>query len=329
LRYLAGIGHRDAILVDAAAIGVADTVRGLLDDDWLLAPKAKRPKLPGFADPASLPTPSRDGVALDADAVHALLERLAVSTPDAVHPAVVEARAILDPATRAAFAWALFEAWMAAGADPKQSWAMMAVGFLGGDAEIRQLAALARDWPGNKASARAQLALDALLVAGSETALVQIDLLAERSKYPAFKAAAADRIALLADIRGLTVDALQDRLVPRLGLDDDQRGGAVSLDFGGRTFAVRFDEHLKPVLYGEDGKLRKALPKPGKGYDPALAKAAKARLTGLKKDAASVASVLLARLERTMVTGREIAADVFLEHMVGHPLVVHLARRLV
>ncbi|MCA9569031.1 MAG: hypothetical protein KC656_14375, partial [Myxococcales bacterium] len=44
LRYLAGIGHRDAILVDAAAIGVADTVRGLLDDDWLLAPKAKRPK---------------------------------------------------------------------------------------------------------------------------------------------------------------------------------------------------------------------------------------------------------------------------------------------
>jgi len=252
--------------------------------------------------------------------------RLAVSNADEVHPAVTEARASLDRTSAAAFVWALFEAWLAAGADPKQTWCMQAVGFLGDDACARKLAAIAKDWPGQNASARAQAALDALLAIGSETALVHIHLLAEKSKFPAFQAAAAERIARIAEARGLSPDELADRLVPRLGLDEE---GALRLDFGARAFVVSFDEQLSPIVRDASGKVLTSLPKPSKTDDAALAKAATARLSALKKDARTTASLQVARLERAMCTERTIARDVFLEHFVAHPWMLHLTRRLV
>jgi predicted DNA-binding WGR domain protein len=324
LRYLASQGHRAAMLEDAAAIGELDAVRAILDLDPLAAPKAKLPTLPKFSK--NLPTLTRGGVTLDAKATEALLVRLAASNADEVHPAVTEARESLDRDSAAAFVWALFEAWLAAGADPKQTWCMQAVGFLGDDACARKLAALAKDWPGQKASARAQAALDALLAIGSETALVHIHLLAEKSKFPAFQAAAAERIARIAEARGLSPDELADRLVPRLGLDEE---GALQLDFGARTFVVSFDEQLAPIVRDASGKVLTSLPKPSKTDDAALAKAAAARFSALKKDARTTASLQIARLERAMCTERTIARDVFLEHFVAHPWMLHLTRRLV
>jgi len=265
------------------------------------------------------------GGTLTKDEVEALLVRLAVSNVDEVHPAVSDAQSTLTPKSRTAFAWALFEAWLKDGADSKQGWAMQALGFWGDDDTARRLCALAKDWPGQNASARAQAALDALLSIGSDVALVNMNLLAEKSKYPAFKAAAAERIGLIAQKRGMTRDELQDRLVPTLSLDED----GAKLDFGARHFVVSFDEQLRPVLHDENGTKLKSLPKPAKTDDADLAKAAKARLSGLTKDAKASASVHLARLERAMKEQRAIDIAVFEDHFVAHPWMSHLTKRLV
>lgn len=140
------------------------------------------------------------------------------------------------------------------------------------------------------------------------------------------KKGAAERIAAIAERRGLTKDELADRLVPTFDLDDD--AGRV-LDFGARRFTVTFDEHLVPRVKDEAGVTLKDLPKPGKNDDATLAKAAKARLSGLKKDVKAVADLLLRRLERAMLEGRGIDGDLFQTCYVEHPLSFHVARRLV
>ncbi|MCP9948559.1 DUF4132 domain-containing protein [Actinomadura madurae] len=101
------------------------------------------------------------------------------------------------------------------------------------------------------------------------------------------------------------------------------------LDYGPRRFLVRFDEQLKPFVADEDGKHRKALPKPGAKDDPELAPAAYKAFSGLKKDVRTVASDQLRRLEQAMVTRRRWTPAEFDAFIVRHPLVWHIARRLV
>jgi len=202
---------------------------------------------------------------------------------------------------------------------------MLAVGVFGDDELVRQLASLVRAWPGESAAARAQQGLDVLVVHGGDTALLQVSLIAEKSKFAGLKKGAAERIGAIAERRGLTRDELADRLVPTFGLDED--AGAI-LDFGPRRFTVTFDEQLVPRVKDEAGTLLKDLPKPAKADDADKAKAAKSRLSGLKKDVKAVADVLLRRLERAMLEGRAFDAGVFRTCFVEHPLSFHVARRL-
>ncbi|WP_202124805.1 DUF4132 domain-containing protein [Actinomadura physcomitrii] len=125
---------------------------------------------------------------------------------------------------------------------------------------------------------------------------------------------------------GLSTDQLADRIVPAFGLDCD---GTMTLDYGPRRFTVGFDEALRPVVADEAGKARKSLPKPGAKDDPALAPAAYRTFADLKKDVRAVAADLLRRLEDAMVAQRRWTPAEFGEHIVGHPLVRHVARRLV
>ncbi|WP_234337282.1 DUF4132 domain-containing protein [Kitasatospora phosalacinea] len=78
-----------------------------------------------------------------------------------------------------------------------------------------------------------------------------------------------------------------------------------------------------------DGKRRKDLPAPGARDDQELAPAERKRFTALKKDVRTVAGDQLRRLEAAMVAQRSWSAEEFTSLFVEHPLVWHLARRLV
>jgi hypothetical protein len=113
--------------------------------------------------------------------------------------------------------------------------------------------------------------------------------------------------------------------VPDLDLDAD---GTATLDFGARRFVVTFDEELRPIVKGDDGARLATFPRGNKSDDKERVKEASARFKALKADAETVAQSLLRRFEAAMVRGRTWRADVFREHVLQHPLVTHLARRL-
>jgi len=110
--------------------------------------------------------------------------------------------------------------------------------------------------------------------------------------------------------------------VPDLGLGTD---GTMVLDFGDKTFTVGFDERLRPTITDDQGKPRRSLPKvttePGASSVKVFAE--------LKKDVCAVAEVQRRRLEEAMVTQRGWTLGEFSTYLMDHPLVWHLARRLV
>ncbi|MEV5827685.1 DUF4132 domain-containing protein [Spirillospora sp. NPDC052242] len=321
LRVVAEEHGRDAVVAAARVHGerAADAVADLVDAGAPAVP-VKEPRIPRWLDVASLPRPATASGPLDDAAFGNLVKLLMLPEP--------ELDDVRTACTRLPdLAWAVFEAWRAAGEPNGNAWALARLGDLGDDGTVRRAAPLVREWIAARKHAKAgRMVEDVLARIGTDAALEQLNLMTRRS-FPGGAREDA-RLALLdaARRRGLTEERLADRLVPDLGLGTD---GTLTLDYGPRRFTVGFDEGLKPYVTDGSGKPRKTLPKPGAKDDPELAPAAHRRFAALKKDARTVAADQIVRLETAMVTGRRWTAAEFRTFVVGHPLMRHLAARLV
>jgi predicted DNA-binding WGR domain protein len=230
-----------------------------------------------------------------------------------------------EPASREEFAWKLFELWLAAGAPSKDKWAFQALGQLGGDRAALRLAPLVREWPGQAQHARAVKGLDVLRAIGTDGALMQLSGIAQKVPFKALKQRANECMEAIAAEKGLTKAELEDRVVPDCGLDP--RGRRV-FDFGPRQFVFALGPELKPMLRDDEGRLRDDLPKPGAKDDASKALAAVEEWKLLKKQIREAAKIHVARLEQAMVTGRVWKRSDFESLIVNHPLLTHIARRL-
>lgn len=239
--------------------------------------------------------------------------------------AVARIKASCSLSTLASFAWDLFSAWLAAGAPMEERWAFEALGALGDDETARRLTPLIRSWPGEFAHQRAVLGLDVLAAIGTDTALRLLDGVAQKVKYRALQDRARESIEAIAQRRGMTREALGDRLVPDLGLDAD---GSKTLSFGARTFRVGFDEQLKPFLTDPSGRRLEELPRPNAKDDLAASTRSLAEWKELKRALKGEASNIVLRLELAMAEERRWSPKEFQDLLVCHPLLIHLVRSL-
>ncbi len=330
LRFLSSRGHRETIEKAARKYGAeaADAVAEVLDFDALFTFPAKLPKMPAFWNAGAMTRPLLRGgeKALPLAAMNALGTMLSFSSIDDPYPGIADVKEACDPRSLADFAWDLFQSWLVAGASSKEQWAFLSLAYFGDDDCARKLTPMVRAWPGEAAHARAVVGLDVLARIGTDVALMHLHGIAQKLKFKGLQEKAREKIDQIAEARGLTAEELADRLVPDLGLDDD---GSLSLDFGPRTFRVVFDESLKPGVTDESGKRLPDLPKPKQSDEAEKAKAATDTWKALKKDAKTIATGQILRLEIAMCTQRRWEADVFRPFLLEHPLMVHLVRRLV
>lgn len=329
LRWMADNGFAEPMREVAAEYGGDAVVaaQAVLDADPMHVLPARMPKLPTFFVPASFRRPElREGGALPVAAIEHIGSMLAISKADAPYAGLERVREACTPGSLAEFAWDLFEAWAAAGSPAKENWAFGALGHFGDDETARRLAPKIREWPGESAHARAVMGLDLLAMIGTDVALMHLNGIAGKVKFKPLQERAREKIGAVAEARGFAPDELSDRLVPDLGLDDD---GTLTLDFGPRRFSVAFDEALKPFVRDAQGTRLKDLPKPSRSDDEALAAAATERFKQVRKDAKAIAALQITRLEMGMVARRRWPAADFRLFFIEHPLMRHLAARLV
>ena len=319
LRYVASRGHRGVIEQAADRYGAREAVAQVLDYDTLQEVPSKLPVRPAWLNPAALPRPVlKNGKAVP---VEPLLTMLRFSPLDPPYPGIEQVAEACTPGSLEDFSWALFQAWLHAGANSKEAWAYHALAHLGGDQVARELTPLLRRWPGEGFSTRAAEGLGILGAIGTDVALMHLHGIAQKLRYKALQDKAREKIEQIAEARGLTLEELADRLVPDLDLDED---GSRLLDFGPRQFRVGFDHELRPYVkdVGE-------LPKPAKTDDAAKAAEAVELWRALKKDAKTVARQQVLRLETAMARRRRWDKATFETFLARHPLACHLVRRLV
>lgn len=334
LRVLDRAGHREALAAAAREHGaeVEAAIAELCARDPVELVPAKLPKLPDGLE--GLPRVTlRGGAPLSDDAQRALVEMLSFSPLEVPYAGLDEVRAACDPRTLDALAEGLVRAWTAAGMPPAHEWMVRAVALVGTDSAARFLYERGRAWAADNARQRALLALDVLGAMGTDQALSLVGRSSRSAQRQYVKDRAAEVLAEVAAARGLSPDELEDRTAPDLGLDPH---GTRVFDFGPRAFRVGFDEALRPFVRAFDpaagcdtGERLASFPRAQKTDDADEAKAASEAWRELKAEVERVASDQLARLERMMSDERCVDADVFSSCFVRHPLVGHLARRLV
>jgi hypothetical protein len=328
LRWMVSAGHRDMVLAAAKAHGAAAdaAIEAMLAIDPIELCPSKPPRLSDFADPSALPRVRlRSGATLPEEATRNLLEMLMFSPVDPPYAGIAHVIDACDRASLDRFAIALLQAWERSGGATASQWALHALGHVGSDAVVKQLAADIRRWPREKAKARALVALEVLARMGTDVALLHLDELSRKAKNRDVEAKAATLLAEVAEARGLGPSELEDRLVPTLELDAE---GTRTIGVGARTLTVRFDEHLAPYLIDEAGKRSDKITK-GRGDEADALARAKAEWKELQADVAQVGAALIARLERAMCEGRRWDVETFRSLFVTHPLARHLGRRLV
>ncbi len=342
LRLLAKHGHEALILQCAARSenkATANAVQAVLNDSVLNQYPVKLNPLPTYWQPSTWRRPvlasgPSAGKGLNDQALEALGDMLNFPTLHGVYAGFEQVKTACTPHSLADFAWDYFNAWLDASAPPKQNAGYIALGTLGNDDTARKLTPLIRAWPGEGSSARAVTGLDMLEAIGTDMALVLLNGIAQKVKFPGLKQGAQNKIQAIADARGLTTLELEDRLTPDFGL---AAHGTEVLDFGERAFRVSFDESLKPILHewngnadsGHIGGRLKDLPKPNKSDDSEKSKLSIERFKQLKKDVSTIANQQLLRLEMAMCNSRRWGWDVFHPFIATHPLLRHLAQRLV
>ena len=330
LAHIGRVSGADAVRDAAKSYGAEafEAVDALMDVDPFEPVGVKIPKPGTWANAAMLPQALMAGreAALPAASVPHLVAVLALGTPELPYAGVDVVAETCDRESLRRFSWTLFEQWISVGAPSSDGWALTQLVHFADDETVSRLTAMIRLWPGQGQHRRAITGLQVLGAIGSEAALRAIHGISQKVKFKALKEEAGRQIEAVAEGLGLTADQLADRLVPDFGLDD--AAGTV-LDYGPRRFRVGFDETLKPFVADMDGKRRRSLPKPGAKDDEALAEAARARFTFLKKELRTVAADLVTRLESAMIDGRTWSLPEFRQYFAEHPVVQHLAKRLV
>lgn len=329
IRWLAEEGHAQDVHAVAASFGPAmsEAARLLLAMDPLALLPARLPKLPAWFVPASLHRPVlASGGAIPLEAVTHIGSMLAISDLASPYAGLAVVKQACTPASLGEFAWDVLEAWQAAGCPAKEGWALAACGLLGDDMVARRLAARIREWHDQSAPSRAVAALDALAAIGSDVALMHLNAFTRQAKLKPLQKRATAMVAEVAEARGLSEWELADRLVPTLDLDE---AGALELDFGPRRFHLRFDEALLPYVTDAQGQRLKVFPRATKADDAALAKAATERYKHIRKELEGIASLQVSRLEQAMVQRRRWKAADWRLLFLQHPLMRHLAARLV
>jgi hypothetical protein len=304
----------------------AATTPAWLTEALAAAGSAKLKKLPAWASPALLPPLIVGDRRMNDDQMSAVLQAIVNTPPASRHPLLAAIREHIERHVRDTFAWKMYQNWQGDGYPSAGKWALAAVGHIGDDGCVLKLTPLIRAWPGESQHARAVFGLECLRAVGTGVALMQLSGIAQKLKFKGLKAKAEQFVEEIARDRGLTRAELEDRVVPDCSLDEN---GRREFSFGPRSFSFVLAGDLKPMVRDGDGKLRTDLPKPSGKDDEAAANASVAEWKLLKKQIKQVATVQAERLEKAMVAGRRWSPADFETLLVRHPLMTHLAQKLI
>jgi hypothetical protein len=301
-----------------------DEIFVIADFEAKLAAKPKSIKSPTapWLDAALLPPLySKEGEPISELARKWIFQRQA-REGGSLHEEVAQLLPLLDRTRNAPFAHVLLDQWFESDMKAADRWALDVAGIVGDNSIITRLTEPIEHWCRLNRGSRAEWAVHAISLLGTQKALVKLDGLIQRyrnhRKYVG--EAASNAIQTTADLLGISQDELAERIVPEFGFSSE----------GTRVFKTRAGDNV--VKLQPDFKFVWSLPDSENQQSMPVCKLTAGQgeeLKDLKKTLKEAVSRHTLRLENAMIGGRRWSIDVWRQRFENHPVFRILATRLI
>lgn len=249
----------------------------------------------------------------------------------------------LDTVELAVYMDELFDKWIFDGADMKKRWVLYAAAIHGDDRVIEKMARQIREWPKYSRGAAACEAVWALSFSPLPQALLAVDEIAGKFRYPQVKAAAKKAMKFAAKRLGAALEELEDQIVPDFGFDEKMER---RFDYGERSFFVTITPELELEVFeavevpvsAQDiqntrsfvrGKKLKNFPAPGKKDNEKKAAAAYQEFKQIKKQLKIAVDSQKQRMQQALISARGWNADMWKQLFIKNPIMRQFAIGLI
>lgn len=218
----------------------------------------------------------------------------------------------------------LFERWLDNKGNAAQEWAVLLVDDYGDDRLVPLFLQAVKQW-NKKSKPKTNKVIGWLGRLGSVYALSQVKQIYEGRYSESIIDQSRSVLSEVAAKRGMTLEELFEELTPSL----DYTAEGLVLDVGGQVYHARFDTKGALVMVHENGKVTKAFPTCKKDDDPALHKAAKAKLSFFKKSLKPILKQQAVNFERYLHQGKAWPTSRWQKLFYHHPLLAALGQSLI
>ena len=268
-----------------------------------------------FTDPFTV-VHQNDGTEVDEKQLKALLLVYASEGSTTRTEISEKLTADIKPAELETFTGEVFARWIQRGAEAKQKWVLYLYAIYGGLQAVTSIQHYIKDWSEHSRGAIASVAVNALAMNGSSSALMAVDNMARKFKNRQVRASANSALEESASALGITREELADRIVPDLGFDENL---CRVFDYGTRQFNVYLTPDLTLEIFEGEKKL-KNLPKAGAKDDPQKAEIASKAFKDMKKEMKTAIQSQKQRLEYVLLCPRTWTADGWKDLFIRKPI---------
>ena len=293
-----------------------------------LRDRAKGVKPPSYINFRTLPEIDiTEGGPLDQQEVLGLVLALRDAPAIVLDPLLAQITQQAEPISTRAFANAVLDVWKKKNYRSNYKWMLYAQLLLRDGTPISDLTDLIDKWMfGTSAERdRTALVLEVLRRMNTPASLTALAQYAADERSPKTREAAVAHLTAAANLRGTSVKELEDRIVPRYGLDEE---GKRTFSYGPRGFELVLGEGFFPMLRDEEGKLHRSPPRPRKTDDADLVEQTRHTWKLLEEELKNGIRYHSKRHERHMVNKRTWFVRDWREYILEHPFMRLFARNL-
>lgn len=229
---------------------------------------------------------------------------------------------MIDRKTSGDFAFEVLDRFLKSEAKPDDRWALVLAGMLGDDRIVPVLSRQIDLWAEANRAKMSELAVRALALLGTETALTVVNSMPVRfrTKYKNIAETAKEAFEEAAEARGVTVSELGNSIVPKLGFE---LGKPKLLKFGNQELELSIGPDFKLRLF--DHAKKKKIASLPKFAPPEI----QAEFKELRDSLKEVLKAEIPRMENLLVQEHRWPIDRFLEFYMKHPLLRPFTFRLI
>lgn len=196
---------------------------------------------------------------------------------------------------------------------------LIPVSLIASPTQLESLKKQVKVWAENSKTGLANFLIQCIAMRGDKNSLTFVDNIAKTSKVKRVKTSAQNTLSEIADLYGISLEELEEKIIPDFEFD---RYRVRYFNYGERKIKAKIDSNLEIMLFDNNGKEVKSLPKASSKYNDneTLVAEYKEELKSIKKQLKTITDLQKFKMQKALILKRKWQVDKWQEIFIDNPI---------